>query len=544
MERILTTNLLWQDFDPEKESLDPNFLKIQTDGNLETDSVYFTGRKVADGQSRVFAKVCKAIGKTSKQAVLFIGDYCKPIDDKELEFWAQNGFVAMAVDYAGRTPKGGCTIYPDSLNYCNADVAGDYFSFGATVRESKIYEYALNSMRAITYLLREVNVKSISVVTVKRGARVGVVVLGTDSRIANGTVAFNSLYAEFPPMKQSSKVKNSDDSLEKRLAWEDRCQMWTTGLAPQTYAIQIKAPIYFILSANSPDVDLIRANKMFYRLNSQSRILLLPSVLDCIPSDYMSGLVKWCKIGVITEDISLKKLALPTGDNYVAVQTKFPLSRLNLWYSRNIAGGARNWVSAPLKKTDDGYVAELDVYRQESSVLAFVFASGTVNYTTPLCEIKIEKPRKVKITTQSIYVGTCESNIVPFSDGDEWHGQEAAVEYTSGYLGIRGAKSKGLATFAINDPAVRSNGNFTISFDICCSVPQELKVFATTDFGATNVRYGVGVQLNGDGKWQRITVEQSRFKTADGRLMSEDAKVQMLAFAAEKEFIVNNIFWV
>lgn len=543
MEKVLTSTVLWQDFDAEKENLDVNVLNVVEDEYV-VKSVYFTGRKVSDGESRVFAKVCNKVGKNSKQAVLLIDDYGKRIDDNELKFWAENGFLAMALDFAGRREKGAYTIYPQSLNYCNADVAKGYFQFGDTVRESKIYEYALMCMRAVTFLLKEAKAKTISVVTIKKGARVGAIVLGTDNRITNGTVVFNSLYAEYPPYKAGKNGDEWSGSLEARLAYEDRSQSWTTGLAPQTYAMQIKVPVYFILSANSPYVDLVSANKMFYRLNSSSRILMLPMVLDYIPDEYTQGIVKWCRGSASVDDISLKKYVDNGYDNYVILNTKLPLSKLRLWYSRNVNGRARNWVSAPLKKTEEGYVAELDVYQEESSVLAFAFATGAVNYTTPLCEIQVSKPHKVKITTRSIYVGTCESNLVPLSALDVWHGQNNTVEYTTGYLSIKGAKSTGLATFAINDPAVRRNENFTVSFDICCSVPQDLHVLAMTDFGFENVVYKSVVKLIGDGKWQRITMEESKFKMDDGRQMSEDAKVQLLAFVADGEFIINNVFLV
>ncbi|MGN1066854.1 MAG: hypothetical protein ACI4QH_03500, partial [Candidatus Fimimonas sp.] len=64
------------------------------------------------------------------------------------------------------------------------------------------------------------------------------------------------------------------------------------------------------------------------------------------------------------------------------------------------------------------------------------------------------------------------------------------------------------------------------------------------DFGGENFAYSHTVKLSGDGKWQRITVDGNNFKTSEGRQMSEDADVQMLAFEAESEFIVNNIFLV
>ena len=168
MEKILTSTALWQDFDATAEPLDSNLLtSVEKDG-LVFRSLYFTGRSVADGKTRVFAKLCSKAGKNSKKALLLIDDYTKRIDDEELAFWAKNDFLVMAIDFAGRRPKGPATLYPESLSYCNSESAMGYFEVGETVRETKIYEYALNCMRAVTYLLQAERAKSISVVTVKK----------------------------------------------------------------------------------------------------------------------------------------------------------------------------------------------------------------------------------------------------------------------------------------------------------------------------------------------------------------------------------------
>lgn len=547
MEKILTSTVLWQEFDAAAENLDVNVLNVVADGDCIVKSVFFTGRKVQDGETRVFAKVCSKGERSGRPAVLLIDDYTKQIDVSELQYWAAQGFVAMAIDFVGRKEKGAHTLYPQSLDYCNADVAKGYFEFGETVRESKIYEYALNCMRAITYLQQEGNIKSISVVTVRKGATVGAIVLGADSRVTNGTVLFHSLYAEYPPYKENAKTVSDEwdgKALEARLAYEDRSQSWLTGLAPQTYAMQIKAPVYFVLSANSPKVDLADANRTFSRLNSSCKLLLLPLVMDYVPEDCMQSIIKWCKGTAATDVVSVKQHQTEEGDNFVFVKSKLPASRLSLWYSRNASDRVKNWVTAPLKKTEDGYIAELDVYAPQSNLEAFVSVAGAVNTTTPLCEVKVVRPKKVKILTRSLYVGSGDSNLVPTTRSQRWHGQHNTVSYTAGYLNIKGAKSRGIATFATNDPAIRRSENFTVSFDVCCKSQQSINLFAYTAYGTENIIYRTSVRLVGDGKWQRITAEGSSFKTKEGRQMAEDVAVQMLAFEADNEFIINNIFLV
>ena len=281
-----------------------------------------------------------------------------------------------------------------------------YFEVGETVRETKIYEYALNCMRAVTYLLQAERAKSISVVTVKKGARVGVVVLGTDPRVTNGTVVFNSFYRDYPAYqgKAGKNGKWDGSALQKRLDYEDTRQKWLSGIAPQSYAIQAKMPVYLIVSANSPYDDATNANKMFLRLNKNSKFLLLPMVMDCLPDEYVDGIVRWCKGNYADEDIALQQFPTERGDNFVKVTTSVAPSKVSVWYSRNVNGCARNWVKAPIKKTEECYVAQLDVYQQQCDLIAFALVKGTVSVSSTLCEVKVKNPSSVKIPTRILYV--------------------------------------------------------------------------------------------------------------------------------------------
>lgn len=547
METVLTSAALWQDFDPTAEPLDVNVLKTEETDGIVTKTLYFTGRTVNDGKTRVLAKVACKTGRTAKPAVLIIDNYKKPIDAEELKFWASNGFVAMAIDFAGRCTKGTSTLYPSSLNYCNCDVAESYFFVGNSVKNTKIYEYALHCMRAITYLLQEENAKTVSVITVKKGTAVGVIVLSTDTRITNGAVVFGSLYREYPSYREELVEKGpdemSEEALQKRLDYEQKSQIWTAGIAPQSYAMQIKVPVYLIVSANSPYVSSEHSSKMYYRLNDDSRMLLLPLTMDYLSDEYAQNLVRWCKGNTVEENVQIAPFADANGDNFVKITTTLPHSKVDLWYSRTV-GSCRNWVKAPLKKTEDGFLAELDVYQQESNLVAFAFVRGTVDITTALCEVNSTHPTKVQIPTRSLCTCNGDGNLVSVARGSNWHCKKHTVEYCKGYLDIYGAKSTGMATFAVNDSSVRHNDSFAISFDVSCSVPQTLQAFVMTDFGGENVEYTQNVHLVGDGKWQRITLDGANFRSEDGRQMPEDLTVEMFAVVADEEFLINNIFLV
>lgn len=150
--------------------------------------------------------------------------------------------------------------------------------------------------------------------------------------------------------KAGKNGKWDGSALQKRLDYEDTRQKWLSGIAPQSYAIQAKMPVYLIVSANSPYDDATNANKMFLRLNKNSKFLLLPMVMDCLPDEYVDGIVRWCKGNYADEDIALQQFPTERGDNFVKVTTSVAPSKVSVWYSRNVNGCARNWVKAPIKR--------------------------------------------------------------------------------------------------------------------------------------------------------------------------------------------------
>lgn len=542
MEKILNATELWKDFDPAAEPLDVNVITQTERDGVTVKSFYFTGREVSDGKTRVYAKVCRPADKSPRRALLLVEDYTRPIDEQELAYWAKKDFVVMAIDFAGRCPKGCFTLYPFSLDYCNADKAKSYFDVGETAKESKIYEYAVGCMRAVTCLLTQEKVKSVSLITVKKGARVGTVVLGADSRINYGVVVFNSLYREYP---QHGGTKNwTDESLPERLAYEEKRQKWIAGIAPQSYAIKMKCPVYLIVSANSLYDDVTNANRMFCRINSDSRLLLLPAVMDCLPEEYVLGIVRWVKGSAAEDSAEVRQFSDDKGDNYVVVSGKFKQTQVSLWYAREGDTCARNWVSAPLKKTEEGLVARLDCYGEQTRIAAFATVKGSIAVSSMLEEFTVNAPDRIDVRTRSLYEGREQGFLIDFG-GSNWHSAQGGVQYVKGYLDIRGAKGKNIATFAICDPKVLYEKGLTVSFDVSCKARQQLRVYALSDVGSKNTAYVAQSQLVGGGRWQRITLEHDDFHmTKDGHQMPEDEIVQLLAFQAEEEFMLNNVFLV
>ena len=295
---IFTPNQLWADFDPATEQLDSDVFAVRDYDGVEVKKLYFNGTVFPSGhKTRVLGVVCRPQEGDATKGVLVVGDYRKPVCVDDLVALAKNGFVVMSVDYAGRGNLG--TIYPEEQDYLNADVAESLYYVGNSVKDNKIYEYVKNTRRAIGYMLEEEGVDELSVVGVESGSYIGTIVLGTDTRISRGAVVFGPLYATYP----LNEADNAE--LSERLAEEDVARAWTMGLAPQSYLMQISAPLYVVISANSANVDIVEAGKMYYRVNDDSRLLILPTTLDYLPQKYIDSVVDWLKGETVEEDFDL-----------------------------------------------------------------------------------------------------------------------------------------------------------------------------------------------------------------------------------------------
>ncbi|MCM1395772.1 MAG: hypothetical protein NC132_06700, partial [Corallococcus sp.] len=295
MEQLYNAKTLWQDFSPTAEPLDVYVMNVSEQEGVETKKIYFTGR-VFDGnaKTRIFATVCKPTDQSTKRAVVIVDDYKKDVDPAVLRDFAKRGFVSIAIDFAGRRDKGLHTLYPQVIDYCNADSAPTMFEINRTARETKLYEYALNCMRAVTYLIEVEKTSKVSLVAIAKGLSVGMIVMGVDKRLSNGVAMFGRLRAFYPTADANVKVNLADtDELNEHLEQSDKSQKWNLALSPQAYASQIDIPLYVINSANSMYVNVLESNAMYNRINDDSRMLILPLSIDFLPTEYSSCVIKW-----------------------------------------------------------------------------------------------------------------------------------------------------------------------------------------------------------------------------------------------------------
>ncbi len=537
MSEILTSAEIWKDFDAEKDNLNVKQLnEVITDG-IATKAVYFTGRTFGETESRVYAEICQKTTKSTKPAVLLIDDFSKPINHDELVFWAKNGFVAMSVDFVGEQADSSYTLYPEQVSYANNANGVSIYNVDNGVANTRLYEYAVNARRAITYLLAEENVQTVSVLSVGEGYKIGAMVLAFDDRVSNGAVVLGALSDHHPD--ESLQITGED--MAEVLAKKDRAQVWMAGLAPQSYNLHITKPVYVVGSANSVKLNTSELCRDFERLNDQSRLLVLPTAMDYVPDDYVVDIVRFMKGTPSVTDLDLT-ITCTDGEVTANVTTNTSRRNVSVWYCRDITKNGKHWLPAMLKTTEEGYSATLEMCEENCEGAIFAIADSDISVSTAVIPFKATNQLSLKKSSNILYAGTSVMKFLPYDFSGKWHGKANPISQCEGYLGIKGTKGNSIATLALCDKSVRYKLPLTLSFDVCCNVKQTMTVVAVTGFGSQNERYLQQIQLVGDGKWQKIVVEQSNFRDPqDLHLLSAEEKVDLIAFCCDEDFIINNI---
>ena len=540
MEEILTLQKLWEGYDPEAEELDVTVLNSVEKDGIVTRRVYFTGREIDGCKTRVFGVVCSKATNNVRQAVLVIDDFNKEIDEKVLIDLAERGFVAMAIDYVGERDMGLHTLYPEQLKYCNASANQDVYNVVTTARDIKLYEYALNSRRAISYLFACEKVSGVSIMGVSKGVDVATMVLGTDERAMNGILAFGHIWRNYPEFAP----KDGDNTVDKQMEYDFKSQSWMMGLAPQTYMLQIKVPLYIIISANSYYTNVRNANKSFSRVNCVSKLLILPNSIDFIPAKYTNGVAKWLKGQYESEQAEIDSCS-EGGVYRLRVTTPAPLSKVSLWYTMNANIRPKHWKKAKLKKEEAGvYCAEIDVCEQNCQLLAFALIDGELPTTTKLFEDSNVTAANIKKCNNIIFNPSAGQELPSVSLSGEWWNVPLEPRLANGPMNITGAYGNAFVSFAINDVGLRFTRSFTLGFDVFSEVKQTVTVTAICKFGETNECYQLSAGVFGS-RWERLTFNKDSFRrVSDGKLLSDKDRVDAFIISADKDFILNNMLLV
>ncbi len=531
---ITTSIELWQGWDSETP-LDTNVLCTQHIGDTTVARLYFTGRSQHDCCSRVYGVVMKT--SQARHALLVVNSPDRAVDEAELSFWADKGYIAMGIDYAGNSNIRRHTIYPHCMQYANYHMSDNRYMGEDDI--GKWYEYSYNTMRAVGYLLSSGATK-VSILSYGEGSRIATIALATDDRIDNGAILFGSLHEHIEYCDSELDIDSDSAQLQQVLVANEQLQRYELLYSPQSYVQHIKSPIYMLASGNSLYTDVLRLSDSYYRTNDNSCLMVLPDTLDYCHNGILDGVAQWLD-NTVVQEIELSHTSTD-GVLTISTNTQLPLDKLQLWYCRNGNDNGKHWNRTTLSLDDGGnYSAVVPLCRSDSKLLALVTYHGDIAVSSAILTVDIDDSYTLEHAIPVLYRGGTPFRFVSVSAAGEWHGMSNGITQTVGYLDIAGAKGSILLTFAGNDGSVQMGESDTIALDVCSDIRQQFHVMLIQDYGSRNIRYIANSQLVGDGKWQKIVLEPSDFRSSNGQAMSKDIHTDCMVFYADDLFIINNI---
>ncbi|MEG1706060.1 MAG: hypothetical protein RR291_01015, partial [Clostridia bacterium] len=531
MSKLLTPLELWGEFDPNDTPLNTDVFKTVDDGEVKKEYVFFSGRLAKDGVTRVFGVIARPSKEGIYPSLFICKNISKPLDEEELSFWAKRGFVAMSIDYFGEIANMRHTLYPTSRDYCNYSRAGRRATFvDDTVRETVWYEYVINSMRAMS-VLESKNQGKIRIIAIKEANKVGIILSAMDKRIEATSVIFGDIWEEEKSESEQMNLNTGADELNAQLAMSEELDRRIVGLAPQSYLQYINSPIYIIININSHHSITSQNVEAIGRINNARRLMIFSNCVANVNSRNIETMSNWLKnpTDMSTDSVSIK-LSESNGQ-IIATATVTGEKDLftTIWYNRGSKVN-KQWLLAHSVTDSNGTTtAILDLYSSTAQIEVFATVHGKISYSSEIVSIIPEKITSGKLVlknkTRLLFSGESEENIfMPMMDktDSDWHKEIPIPVIEKGLFNIKGIKGKNFGTFAIRDDKVDRLGTDTLCFDISSKVTQPLVVEAVENWNGEEKRYFSKVMVTDNGKWNKVVLSKSRFKTADGEELRDN----------------------
>ncbi len=565
---------LWKDFDPTECPLESSLYKTFDKDGVTVQIYTFCGRKIGKQSSRVLAYVAfKPQKKEKAQPALIVVDPLNRVNVDNLCFWAKLGYTAIGIDYLGESEEHGglMTIYPVSLAFADFDNAKDkLYTVTEDAQKTCWYEWTLNTRRAVTFAqsLAQVDGEKIGLYSLKEGNVITLQAMAIDQRIKAGAVLHGNLWENVEEVDDSGFNSYNVADLERQMEESCRHDEWLAAISPQSYLSYVKQPFYTCVGTNSPNTDMDKTYDCLLRMgnNGAGVVLFAPRMMDSLPSNYTSNLQKWFdhllreRSNIMMQNVNVKIDVFEQNKQLVvkARATDLPVNaKASLYYCHNRVGteSSRNWIEVPMKRTDDGLVAALQIYSPATPITAFcnvTFRNG-VNISSNLLKFVPSKKFDMSNVTLSrrtpiLYNNSQEeAEFTPMNimgtQTTEFIDRHP-VSFVVGAQGIKGVCGTNMGSFVVCDDKVLYNEHSLLMLDAYSVNEQDLNVYLIYHWGEpTHAAYKRTVRLAGGNIWQKITLARTDFKNEQTGKSPEMRDIRAICFGSKDGVVLNNILF-
>lgn len=377
---------IWKDYDPVKESLDIKIISEWEEEGIRFKEVYFTGRSIENGRSRIYAVYSTPVGSGKNPGILHIHGGGQTVNIEWLKFWGGLGYAALSYNWGGEWPNREKYTLWGPFTYANHKKVEPIATKHPSQAYDSWYEWTLAARRAVTFLESqpEVDREKIGVFGISMGGSLVWRIAATDERLKAACAIYGCGWEE-----QAETFKYGEGVVSE----EEKPEVlrWNTQMAPQAYAPYLKAPILYLSGTNDFWGNMERAFDTLDAVPAdiERRQAFTPGFNHHIGAGFVMNLPLWMdrwlktgkdwpqtprlQISLDSEGVPAAVLLAENMEDIRGVETCYSVENPNAYF--------RHWRKTESRKMEGSWIASLPVADTGKQVFAFAniaYGSGIV----------------------------------------------------------------------------------------------------------------------------------------------------------------------
>jgi len=553
--KFMTPKEVWGGFDPSNAPLETSIISVDSSLNLVCTRLFFTAVDCEQGRIRAYLEIYQdSRWADARAAILLLPSYRQNDNDELIRNLVREGYAVALLDYCGAIGnKEEKTTFPDALSYASYPQCKNYLlGIQSDARNTPWFTWSVIARRALEVVEHNsiVDASRIAVLGIGEGAHFAWQVAATDKRIkaiiSLGESGFR--WANDRPRFVYGNVPADD--MERT---------FSTGVGAETYAKGVTCPAFILASRSSEVNDPDRAGDLYSIVKSKNKRLLITHGKDT----QFTGSALRVVFGWLRENLVLGtpgpsfspslKFENIGGKLYLKLHTSRKVSKFRIYVSYGDESfKARHWEHLDdLQKVDTNtYTVPIPVYSLNELIIAyatFVYPDGNM-VSVPIEgavpeKLEIPEAALTRETSRIIYDGSMGLSSFEACT-DEAILADDIVKQAVGPFDIKGitATEGGLLLCRSASEVASLLRSSTLHFDAYSPKERELCVNVYT-FPELK-KYTAYADLRGGEFWEKILLQNTDFKSAEGKNLPSFSDTKMLILDKVDGVIFNNFLWI
>lgn len=547
----MTPTEVWEGFDATKAPLEISTISTSSNENTVHSKQAFTVETSSSGKLRAYCDVYfDDRWVDARGALLILPSFIRSNYDDAISQFISEGYVVCVLDYCGMDGDAKKTSFPENLSFASFPECKSHLDdIARGARNTPWYVWSKIARRAISMLatLSTVEKDHIGIIGLGVGAKIAWQVAGIDKRVRS-LIAING--GGYRWAKDPRFTSNNLPSTDEQRAF-------STGVGAETYARFITCPTLFISSRSSKYNDVDRTADMLDLVKSNSKQMIITSANDeQLSKKEFASILWWLRnnFALDATNCANPDITFETAEGrlYVRINAKHTSIVKKLFVSYGEPSSMfRAWKTFNLEQKvgEHEYILDLPVYDKDELIIAyatFEYDDGNIVSTHIVGAIPSRLNANI-VTTKALrnsrilYDSSMGADVFT-ARTDSLLCDDEEVCLKTGPFNIIGITSQNGDMFMCRDIHELSASNTTLHLDAYSQEENELvvSVFALPDMK----KYTAYAQLQGGEFWQRVLLENTDFKSAEGRTLTGFESVKVISFEHLNGILLNNMIWL